>query len=111
MRPYPTVELEDLVHQRVRLGVLAVLAEADRAEFTYLRDMLEVTDGNLARHLQALEQAGYLTLTKSVEHGRRRTWASATNSGRRALGAELARLRALLARLSDLQEERDDRHD
>jgi DNA-binding MarR family transcriptional regulator len=88
------------VHQRVRLGVLAVLAEADRADFTYLRDTLEVTDGNLARHLQALEEAGYVVLTKTAEGGRRRTWATATRSGRRALKEELSQLQALLERLT-----------
>jgi DNA-binding MarR family transcriptional regulator len=101
---YPTVSLDDLVHQRVRLGVLAVLAEADRAEFTYLRDTLEVTDGNLARHLQALEEAGYISLVKTVEGGRRRTWAVATRQGRLALRKELARLQALLERLTSLEE-------
>jgi len=98
---YPTVNLDDLVHQRVRLGVLAVLAEADRAEFTYLRDTLEVTDGNLARHLQALEEAGYVTLTKTMEAGRRRTWVAATQRGRHALQEELSRLQALLERLTN----------
>jgi DNA-binding MarR family transcriptional regulator len=101
---YPTVNLDDLVHQRVRLGVLAVLAEADRAEFTYLRDTLEVTDGNLARHLQALEEAGYVVLTKTVEGGRRRTWVAATRRGRRALTEELSRLQALLERLTRPEE-------
>jgi DNA-binding MarR family transcriptional regulator len=102
---HPTVNLDDLVHQRVRLGVLAVLAEAERAEFTYLRDTLEVTDGNLARHLQALEEAGYVVLTKTAEGGRRRTWATATKRGRRALREELSQLQALLQRLTGHQEE------
>ena len=103
---HPTVDLDDLVHQRVRLGVLAVLAEADRAEFTYLRDTLEVTDGNLARHLQALEEAGYVVLTKTAEGGRRRTWATATKAGRRALKEELSQLQALLQRLTGHEERR-----
>jgi len=96
---HPSQRLDDTVHQRVRLGILAVLAEADRADFTYLRDQLGLTDGNLSRHLQVLEDAGYLRLRKSFEGRRPRTWVSATRAGRAALAAEVAALRQLIARL------------
>jgi DNA-binding HxlR family transcriptional regulator len=55
---HPATVLDATVHQRVRLGILAVLGEARRADFAYLRDTLELTDGNLSRQLQALEEAG-----------------------------------------------------
>ena len=96
---HPSQRLDDTVHQRVRLGILAVLAEADRADFSYLRDQLGLTDGNLSRHLQVLEDAGYLRLRKSFEGRRPRTWVSATRAGRAALAAEVAALRQLIARL------------
>jgi len=96
---HPSQRLDDTVHQRVRLGILAVLAEADRADFTYLRDQLGLTDGNLSRHLQVLEDAGYLRLHRSFEGRRPRTWVSATRAGRAALAAEVAALRQLIARL------------
>ena len=60
---HPTNGLDDTVHQRVRLGVLTILSESRRADFTYLRDSLELTDGNLARHLQVLGDAGYVRIT------------------------------------------------
>ena len=96
---HPTRHLDDTVHQRVRLGILAVLAEARRADFNYLRDTLELTDGNLSRHLQILEQAGYVRIDKTFEGRRPRTWAAATQRGRAALDTELVALRALLDRV------------
>ncbi|MCA1674078.1 MAG: transcriptional regulator [Actinobacteria bacterium] len=88
-----------MVHQRVRLGILAVLTEADRADFTYLRDALALTDGNLSRHLTILEQAGLVRIEKVFEGRKPRTWVQATRRGRAALGAELAALRDLLGHL------------
>ncbi|MDQ3569990.1 MAG: transcriptional regulator [Actinomycetota bacterium] len=98
---HPTNELDDIVHQRVRLGILAVLTEARRADFAYLRDSLELTDGNLSRHLQVLEDAGYVKVTKAFEGKRPRTWVSATKKGRVALAAEVGALRALLDRVRE----------
>ena len=96
---HPALDLDDRVHQRVRLGVLAVLAESRRADFGYLRDVLELTDGNLSRHLQVLEEAGYVRIEKSFEGKRPRTWVAATAKGRAAFAAELDALRALIDRV------------
>lgn len=93
---HPTMQLDDLVHQRVRLGILAVLSEADKADFVHLREVLEVTDGNLSRHLSVLEEAGYVTQNKAMEGSRPRTWVRATRDGRRALERHLAALRELM---------------
>lgn len=93
---HPISHLDDLVHQRVRLGVLAVLAEAEKADFVHLRDILEVTDGNLSRHLSVLVEAGYVTLTKTTEGKRPRTWVRATREGRKALERHLGALRLLM---------------
>ncbi len=98
-QPHPAQGLNDVVHQRARLGVLAVLREADRAEFGYLRDALGLTDGNLSRHLRTLEEAGYIQIKKGYEGRRPRTWASLTRAGGHALEEELTMLRALVARL------------
>lgn len=93
---HPTLELDEVVHQRVRLGVLAVLREVDRADFTFLRDTLDVTDGNLSRHLSVLEEAGCIKIEKVFEGKRPRTWITATKAGREAFGREIAALRALV---------------
>ena len=93
---HPTLELDEVVHQRVRLGILAVLAEVDRADFTFLRDTLTVTDGNLSRHLQVLEEAGCVKIEKVFEGKRPRTWVTATKRGREAFRREISALRALV---------------
>lgn len=95
---HPTVALDETVHQRVRLGVLAILAEADRATFTYLRDTLAVTDGNLSRHLALLAEAGLVRLDKGYEDNRPRTWVRATPKGRSVFQGEMRALRQLVDR-------------
>jgi DNA-binding MarR family transcriptional regulator len=96
---HPSLKLDDVVHQRVRLGILAVLAEAKRADFGYLRDALDLSDGNLSRHIQVLEEAGLVRVEKGYEGRRPRTWVSATRRGRTALDAELSSLRELISRV------------
>ena len=96
---HPANELDDTIHQRVRLGILAVLAESRRVDFAYLRQALELTDGNLSRHLQVLEGAGFVRIDKTFEGRRTRTCISATKAGRAALASEIAALRALIGRI------------
>lgn len=98
---HPIDEIDDIVHQRVRLGVLSVLAECRRADFSYVKDALKLTDGNLSRHLQVLDDAGYVRIEKSLEGRRPRTWLSVTDQGRAALAAEVAALRSLIGRLDE----------
>jgi len=96
---HPALAFDDVVHQRTRLGILAVLAEATEADFTYLRKVLGLTDGNLGRHLEILEDAGLITISKGYRGRRPRTWATITTEGRRALRDELASMQALMDRL------------
>lgn len=96
--------IDDVVHQRVRLGILAVLTEMKRADFGFMRDTLEVTDGNLSRHIQVLEKAGYVAVDKVFDGRRPRTWLRATQEGTAAFAREISSLRALLGRV-DSQEQ------
>lgn len=96
---HPTLALDELIHQRTRLGILTVLAEAGRCDFAYLRDTLHLTDGNLSRHLQTLADAQLLTVDKVFEKRRPRTWAEITETGRTALDTQIVILRDLLARV------------
>jgi len=96
MTGHPSTRLDDTVHQRVRLGILTILATAGRADFTYLRDNLEVTDGNLGRHLEVLHQAGYVGIEKTFEGRRPRTWVTITRAGRRALKDHILALRQMI---------------
>lgn len=93
---HPTTDLDEVVHQRARLGILAILTEANEVDFGYLRQTLELTDGNLSGHLQVLERAGLITLTKGYEGKRPRTWVHITKRGRDAFQAELAALQQLV---------------
>ncbi|MEV4706627.1 transcriptional regulator [Actinoplanes sp. NPDC049316] len=103
--PHPTQALDDTVHQRHRLGILTIAAEAERVEFTYLRDILNLTGGNLSRHLAVLEEARLIDVTKGYEGRRPRTWIAITPTGRRALEAELRALEALVVRHRRAKEE------
>ena len=95
---HPTNGIDDRVHQRHRLGILIITAEAQRADFGYLRDALELTPGNLSRHLTVLEDAGLVQVEKGYEGRRPRTWVRITGPGRAALAAELATLTELVRR-------------
>jgi DNA-binding MarR family transcriptional regulator len=94
---HPAIELDDIVHQRVRLGILAIAHEARRVEFTYLRTNLELSAGNLSQHLGVLENAGLITIEKGYAGRRARTWVSLTKAGRAALAAEITRLKLLIS--------------
>jgi DNA-binding MarR family transcriptional regulator len=96
---HPVRGLDEVVHQRVRLGILAVLTETSRVDFTFLRTTLELTDGNLSRHLQVLEASGYVAVEKTFEHRRPRTWVRATEAGQAAFAREVTALRDLLHRV------------
>ncbi|HVV11869.1 transcriptional regulator [Amycolatopsis sp.] len=98
MSEHPTTGLDDLVHQRHRLGILTITAEAKRVEFGYLRENLELTGGNLSRHIAVLEEAGLLEVEKGYDGKRPKTWVHITAMGRKALAEEIAALRALVAR-------------
>jgi DNA-binding MarR family transcriptional regulator len=98
---HPTTELDDVVHQRSRLGILSLLHAIHKVEFTALRDELGLTDGNCNRHLAALSAAGFVTLSKSRGPGRTRTWAQLTPAGRTALRHEARLLRQVLEGLPE----------
>jgi len=93
---HPTTALSELVHQRARLGILAVVHEADRAEFRFLQDTLELTSGNLSRHVQALEEGGLISVERGFQGRRARTWVRITKAGRQALVEEIAQLKMLI---------------
>lgn len=92
----PTLRLERLVHERVRLGILSGLAVTDTLSFTDLKTLLATTDGNLSVHARKLEEAGYIACTKSFAGRVPRTKYQLTAPGRRALERYLDRMEALI---------------
>jgi DNA-binding MarR family transcriptional regulator len=103
-------ELNELIHQPVRLRIMAALVtleEGNEVDFTHLRDLLDVTDGNLGAHLRKLEEAGYIEVNKSFIERRPHTFASATATGRKVFQEHVAALEAIL---KDTRGERHGRH-
>ena len=90
---------DDIIHQPVRLRIMAALnalAEDAQLDFGALREMLGVTDGNLATHLRKLEDAGYIVVEKTFVGRRPRTYISLTPQGRAAFQEHVAALREIL---------------
>jgi hypothetical protein len=96
--PHSTLSLDDTVHQRARLGILTILQETGTADFPYLKSALQLTDGNLGRHIEVLADGGLVQVKKGYEGRRPRTWVTITKTGRTALSVEMDALKALVAR-------------
>jgi DNA-binding MarR family transcriptional regulator len=94
-------ELNETIHQTVRLRIMAALVTLDtgnEVDFTYLRDLLEVTDGNLGAHLRKLEEAGYISVNKVFVERKPHTYVSATAAGRKVFKEHVAALESILKR-------------
>jgi DNA-binding MarR family transcriptional regulator len=92
---HPRHALDQVIHAPVRFSIVAVLAAADRAEFSFVRDTIEVSDSVLSRQVSTLESVGYVKVTKGYVGKRPRTWLSLTHEGRAAFEAHVAALRAI----------------
>ncbi|MEV7626481.1 transcriptional regulator [Actinoplanes sp. NPDC089786] len=103
---HPANGLDEVVHQRVRLGILTIAHEARKVEFGYLRTQLDLTAGNLSKHLSVLEAAGLVNLEKGYEGRRGRTWITLTGAGDAALAEEIGQLKQLIARVETTREDR-----
>jgi DNA-binding transcriptional ArsR family regulator len=90
-------DLDRLIHERVRLGIVSALAVTDSLSFTELRDLLETSDGNLSVHARKLEEGGYLDCRKYFEGRSPKTEYRLTDRGRQALQDYLGHMEALIA--------------
>lgn len=88
--------LDERIHAKVRLSVMALLAGVDEAEFTHLRDRTGATDGNLGAHLRTLQEAGFIALRKQGEGRTAITRYRLTDEGRAAFRAYVDQLAAVL---------------
>ena len=92
-------ELNETIHQPVRLRVMAALVTMEpgnEVEFAYLRDLLGVTDGNLGAHLRKLEEAGYITVNKTFVERKPRTFLAANDTGRKVFQEHVKALEEIL---------------
>ncbi|MBN2425235.1 MAG: transcriptional regulator [Calditrichaceae bacterium] len=84
MKPEQILELDAVVHTPIRLAILSILTGVESADFTFLKKTINTTDGNLSTHLSKLEEAGYITITKSFKGKRPLTTCSISETGRKA---------------------------
>jgi DNA-binding MarR family transcriptional regulator len=94
-------ELDRLIHERVRLGIVSALAVNESLTFNELKDMMALTDGNLSVHARKLEDAGYVQCSKTFEGRVPRTEFRLTDAGRRALEAYLNHMEAIIQAVRD----------
>ena len=90
-------ELDKIIHERMRLGIISALAANDALSFTDLKNLLNTTDGNISVHARKLEEAGYLTCEKSFKGRVPLTEYRITNAGRAALNRYLNHMEALIS--------------
>lgn len=87
MNPEPFLRLDRLIHEKGRLAIMSMLAASPELSFTDLRKTLGMTDGNLTTHIRALQEEGYLAVSKSYQNRRPLTTCSLTPAGRKAFAA------------------------
>jgi len=92
--------LNEIIHQPVRMRIMAALVALNpdgQLEFTHLRDVLSLTDGNLGAHLRKLEDAGYVALEKTFVARKPRTFVAATKKGRQAFDEHVEALEQIIS--------------
>jgi DNA-binding MarR family transcriptional regulator len=89
-------DLDKVIHERMRLGIISALAANKKLSFTDLKNLLNTTDGNISVHARKLEEAGYVTCEKSFKGRMPLTEYTITKEGRKALERYLDHMEALI---------------
>lgn len=92
MPPEKFAQLDPMIHSRIRLAVLSILISVKQASFSYLKETIETTDGNLSASLSKLEEAGYISIKKSFKGKKPLTTCSIREKGRTAFSNYLKAL-------------------
>jgi DNA-binding MarR family transcriptional regulator len=96
VNPEPFLQLDRVIHEKGRLAIMSMLAATPELSFTELRDALEMTDGNLTTHIKALQQEGYIAVSKSFQNNRPLTTCSLTAAGRKAFAGYIGLLEKIV---------------
>jgi len=96
MKNFDYQQLDEIIHSRIRLAIMAVLVTVDEAEFTFLREKVNATDGNLSTHLKKLENAGYVAVSKTFENRKPISRYVLTKKGRNAFEIYVQRLEKMI---------------
>jgi DNA-binding MarR family transcriptional regulator len=84
VNPQAFLEIDRVIHEKGRLAIMSMLAASAELSFTELREALEMTDGNLTTHIRTLQEAGYVSVTKSFHNKRPLTTCALTAQGKKA---------------------------
>lgn len=96
MNPEPFLQLDRVIHEKGRLAIMSMLAASPELAFTELRDALSMTDGNLTTHIRTLQEAGYVSVSKSYANNRPLTTCSLTAAGKKAFSSYIDLLEQIL---------------
>ena len=96
MNPEPFLQLDRVIHEKGRLAIMSMLAASPELAFTELRDALSMTDGNLTTHIRTLQEAGYVSVSKSYANNRPLTTCSLTAAGKKAFAGYIDLLEQIL---------------
>ncbi|MBI9072438.1 MAG: transcriptional regulator [Melioribacteraceae bacterium] len=96
MKDFDFKQLDDIIHSRIRLAIISVLISVEEAEFTFLKNRVKATDGNLSTHLKKLEEVKYIAVKKEFIDRKPATSYRLTESGKEAFSAYVERLENLI---------------
>jgi DNA-binding MarR family transcriptional regulator len=96
VNPEPFLQLDRVIHEKGRLAIMSMLAATAELSFTEMRDALGMTDGNLTTHIRTLQEAGYVSVTKSFYKNRPLTTCALTVAGRGAFQTYIALLEQIV---------------
>jgi len=96
VNPEPFLQIDRVIHEKGRLAIMSMLAASPEFSFTELRDTLNMTDGNLTTHIRTLQEAGYISVTKSYQNNRPLTTCSLTAAGKKAFTNYINLLEAII---------------
>jgi DNA-binding MarR family transcriptional regulator len=96
MNEFDYQQLDDIIHSRIRLAIIAVLISVDEAEFNFLKEKVNTTDGNLSVHIRKLEEAKYITVKKDFVDRKPKTIYALSNKGKKAFEIYVERLERLI---------------
>lgn len=91
-----TPRFDEVIHQSTRLSIMGLLAASDWAEFSFVRDALQLSDSALSKHLSTLEESGYLVIDRVVSNHRRRARVKLTRAGRGSFEAHVAAIQQIV---------------
>ncbi|MBU1338886.1 MAG: transcriptional regulator [Acidobacteria bacterium] len=96
MEKHLAISLSKAIHQKARLGIMSILMASDEAEFNYLKEKLNLTDGNLSSHLSLLEKEKYIRIRKKFIKKKPKTLCRMTEKGRQAFEEYLENLEKII---------------